>query len=108
MEEKNVLEHVGPIVATEEAADASREVFADLDRRIRTIEAAIDELRSMKAQAEPTSAGRKTFAAHPASILAKGTPEQGDGATVDEALRSLSIEQRIAVKNGLLRAGLLR
>lgn len=108
MEEKSVLEHVGPIVATEEPAGVSHEAFADLERRIQEIEAAISDLRSMKAQAEPVAAGRKTVGVNRATILAKGGPEQSESATVDEALRSLSIEQRIAVKSGLVRAGLLR
>ena len=108
MEEKNVLEHVGPIVATEEPVDTAHAAMADLDRRIREIEAAIGELRSMKAQAEPAASGRKTVPAHGGSFLAKGAHEPGEAAPVDEVLRSLSIEQRIAVKSGLLRAGLLR
>ncbi len=109
MEEKNVLEHVGPIVATEEpAVDASHAALADMDRRIREIEAMIGDLRSMKAQSEHPFAGRKTVAAHGTSVLAKGNHEQTEGASVDEALRSLSVEQRIAVKSGLLRAGLFR
>ncbi len=108
MEERNVLEHVGPIVATEEAEHAGQEALADLDRRIRDLETAIGEFRSMKAQGEPVLHVRKTVSAHGPSILAKGAADAGESATVDEALRSLSVEQRIAVKSGLLRAGLLR
>ncbi len=108
MEEKNVLESVGPIVATEEPGDAALAAWADFDRRIRDIEAVVQELRSMKAQGEPSFAGRKTVPVHQASILAKSTQEQVEGTPVDDALRSLSVEQRIAVKSGLLRAGLLR
>lgn len=82
------------IVAT--AEDAQEAAIAELDRRIRELEAAIGDLRSVKASAVGS---RKTSAA----MMAKGT----DAADVDEAFRSLSVEQRIAVKSGLMRAGLL-
>lgn len=107
MEELNVLEHVGPIVATEEA-EAADPAMAALERRIRDIEDMVGELRTMKAQGEFAPAGRKTVPTQQGSILAKGASEPGEKASVDEALCSLSVEQRIAVKSGLLRAGLLR
>jgi paraquat-inducible protein B len=82
------------IVATE---DESFQVgFAELDRRIRELEAAMGDMRSVKASA---SVGRKTSA----SMMAKGA----EASDMDEAFRSLSVEQRIAVKSGLMRAGLL-
>ena len=99
MEEEIGLESLGPIVATE--ATPTEDAIAELDRRIRAMEAAIGDLRSVKAQEAP--AGRKTVAA--ASLAAKGAEPQA--ASVDDALRSLSVEQRIAVKSGLMRAGLL-
>ncbi len=108
MEEKNVLEHVGPIVATEEPVDSAHAAMADLDRRIRQVEAAIGELRSEQLDIVPAQLRRKTVPAHGGSFLAKGAHEPNEAAPVDEVLRSLSIEQRIAVKSGLLRAGLLR
>jgi hypothetical protein len=94
-------EAVGPIVAAEEPQSPNAAALAELDRRIRELEAAIGDFRTVKAQG--TSAGRKTA---PASLMARG--EGADAASVDDALRSLSLEQRIAVKSGLLRAGLLR
>ena len=99
MEEMNELEIAGPIVAACEPVPAE-DAIAELDRRIRELEAAIGDLRTVKAEG---STGRKT--ATTASLMAKGS--QVEGASVDEALRSLSVEQRIAVKSGLLRAGLL-
>jgi hypothetical protein len=103
---EQTTEVVGPIVATEATQE---QALADLDRRIREIETAIGDLQSVKASAsQPTAAhraeaqpGRKTHVA----VMAKGTEPQS--ASVDDALRSLSVEQRIAVKSGLMRAGLL-
>ena len=70
-----------------------------------------DELQQRLAEAEKTIAtlkasGRKTVAGGAASLVAK---EGGslDAGAMDAALGSLSVEQRIAVKAGLLRAGLV-
>jgi hypothetical protein len=98
MEETNEMQSVGPIVATEAAV--AEQAIAELDRRICEIEAAIGDLRSVRAE----GAGRKTVAS--GSLMAKGA-EDVRGASVEDALRSLSVEQRIAVKSGLMRAGLL-
>jgi hypothetical protein len=90
---------VGPIVAT---VDTERE--AELERRLEEAEARIAELT---AAASP--AGRKTLPSGMASMLAKQgvTVESMEAGALDGALSSLSIEQRIAVKAELLRAGLL-
>jgi hypothetical protein len=50
--------------------------------------------------------GRKTEVSYAPRLLAKGA-EPVRPAAVDDALSSLSVEQRFAVKAGLLRAGLL-
>ena len=100
-------EHVGRIVATVETA---RE--AELERRLAEAEARIAELT---ASAAPQTWGRKTLPGGMASMLAKQgvTLELGAaGASIetgalDGALSSLGIEQRIAVKSELRRAGLL-
>ncbi|AFL86488.1 hypothetical protein Terro_0137 [Terriglobus roseus DSM 18391] len=97
MEEEIRMEVLGPIVATE--STPTEDAIAELDRRIRAMESAIGDLRSVKAQ--EGSVGRKTMAA----FAAKGIEAQAG--SVDEALRSLSLEQRIAVKSGLMRAGML-
>jgi paraquat-inducible protein B len=92
-------ESVGRIVATVESA---RE--AELERRLEEAEARIAELTAVAAPA-----GRKTLPSGMASMLAKQgiTVESMEAGAIDAALSSLSIEQRIAVKAELLRAGLL-
>jgi hypothetical protein len=92
-------ESVGRIVATVESA---RE--AELERRLEEAEARIAELTAAAA-----TAGRKTLPSGMASMLAKQgvTVESMEAGAIDAALSSLSIEQRIAVKAELLRAGLL-
>jgi hypothetical protein len=102
-------EHVGRIVATVESA---RE--AELERKLAEAEARIVALTA-SAVVAPQAAGRKTLPVGMASMLAKQglSLEVGDGAVsleagaIDGALASLSIEQRIAVKSELRRAGLL-
>lgn len=94
-------EHVGRIVATVESA---RE--AELERKLVEAEARIAELT---AGAASQASGRKTLPVGMASMLAKQgvTVESMDAGAIDGALSSLSIEQRIAVKAELMRAGLL-
>lgn len=124
MEDMNTAETIGPIVATADPVPHAltessvlhnhtahaelRAGMAALEARIQHLEAEVRELRSMKASAETVPAGRKTVPFAPVSLLAKGTAEQPGAPSVDDALRSLSIEQRIAVKSGLLRAGWMR
>ena len=90
---------VGPIVA---AVESERE--AELERRLEEAEARIAELTAAAA-----TAGRKTLPSGMASMLAKQgvTVESMEAGAIDAALSSLSIEQRIAVKAELQRAGLL-
>ncbi len=123
MEEMITAETIGPIVATVDPlphaltessvlhnATAHAELkagMAALEARIQRLETEVQEMRSVKASAETTPAGRKTVPFAPVALLAKGAAEPG-AASVDDALRSLSIEQRIAVKSGLLRAGLMK
>lgn len=94
---------VGRIVATVESA---RE--AELERKLAAAEARIAELTASAAAAEP--AGRKTLSSGMTAMLSKqGVVVDGlEAGAVDAALGSLSIEQRIAVKSELMRAGLLR
>jgi hypothetical protein len=106
-------EAVGPIVATVEDGPSLHE--QELERRLAEAEA---KLVQLQAQASPATqpAGRRTLATGTASLLAKqgvavdatGTGGMAlEAAALDGALASLSIEQRIAVKAELLRAGLL-
>ena len=91
---------VGRIVATVESA---RE--AELERKLAEAERVIAELRATGSAG--IAAGRKTAVA--VTVMAKGLGEGvSELASVDMALQSLSVEQRIAVKAEMLRAGLLR
>jgi len=107
-------EAVGPIVATVDDGPSLRE--QELERRLAEAEAKLVQLQA-QAQAAPAmqQVGRRTLAPGTASLLAKqgvAVDATGGGmaleaAALDGALSSLSIEQRIAVKAELLRAGLL-
>lgn len=88
-------EAIGPIVAT---IESSRE--ADLAERLEAAEKTIAELRA----AANTSTGRRTV---PVSLAARHDGAAADAGAIDAALTSLSMEQRIAVKSQLLRAGLI-
>jgi hypothetical protein len=107
-------ERVGRIIATVESA---RE--AELEQKLADAEARIAEL-SATAAVHPVavlsqSAGRKTLPAGMVAMLAKQgvALEVGAGSVsieagaLDGALAGLSIEQRIAVKAEMRRAGLL-
>ncbi len=79
---------------------------ADLAERLAATER---ELAELKAAAAPSALGalRKTMPAATAEMLAKHGVGEGpvDVRTLDAALAGLSLEQRIAVKSQLLRAG---
>ena len=91
------------ISATVEAAAAARE--AELSARLATME---QELAELKAAAQSSAASvRHTLPSGTAEMLAKHGIGDGpvDVKTLDAALGGLSLEQRIAVKSQLLRAG---
>ena len=92
-------ETVGRIVATVESV---RE--AELEKKLAEAEAKIAEL-----SAAGVVGGRKTSAAGVGRMFGKdGSMGEGlDAGTIDAALTSLSVEQRIAVKSALLRAGMV-
>lgn len=94
---------IGRIVAT---VESQRE--AELEAKLAAAEAKIAELQA-RASAGTESAGRKTLPASMTTLLAKQgvTLDSIEASAIDAALASLSIEQRIAVKSQLLRAGLL-
>jgi hypothetical protein len=94
---------IGRISATVEAA---------LEERLATAEAKIVQLEAeavAKHAPEEVTNGRKTMPVAMANILAKPgvTIDSLDAGALDTALGSLSIEQRIAVKAQLMRAGVL-
>jgi hypothetical protein len=94
---------ISRIVAT---VESRRE--ADLEAKLAAAELKIAELQAQGAAGAPI-AGRKTLPTAMTSLLAK----QGvavdflEAGSLDAALVSLSVEQRIAVKSQLMRAGLL-
>lgn len=115
LEEQNMAMtgQVQKIVATVEQGSGSVTAAAndrvyELERKLREAELQISELR---AQASPlTTSRRKTVTAATASLLAKqgiSNLDSIEAGSLDAALNALSIEQRIAVKSQLLRAGLL-
>ncbi|HEY5381861.1 MAG TPA: hypothetical protein VIJ65_06370 [Acidobacteriaceae bacterium] len=90
------------IVAT---VETQRET--ELERKLAEAEAKIAEM--IAASAGQQQAGRKTLPASMTSMLAKQgvAVESMEAGALDGALASLSVEQRIAVKSELMRAGLL-
>ncbi|HEY4009672.1 MAG TPA: hypothetical protein VGM11_05935 [Acidobacteriaceae bacterium] len=91
------------IVAT---VETQRE--AELERKLAEAEAKIAELVASAAHAQQPT-GRKTLPTTMATMLAKQgvVMDSVEAGAIDGALTSLSIEQRIAVKAELMRAGLL-
>lgn len=80
------------------SASALRKQVADLERNNANLREQVQR------------AGRKTLPATVSTLLAKGGMEEGSPLEIEKlekALGSLSVEQRIAVKAEMLRAGLL-
>ncbi len=87
---------------------ASNERIYELERKLHEASMQIAELRAQGSA--PASSGRKTVTAATVSLLAKqgiSNLDSIEAGSLDAALTALSIEQRIAVKSQLLRAGLL-
>ncbi|MGC9291819.1 MAG: hypothetical protein ACP5EP_03740 [Acidobacteriaceae bacterium] len=104
---------VQKIVATvEQGAEmpltATAERVAELERKLREAEL---QIAVLQAQAAPVPAtGRKTVSSATVTLLAKqgiSNLEAIEAGALDNALQGLSMEQRIAVKAQLFRAGLL-
>ncbi len=102
-------ETIGRIVAT---VEGRRE--AELEEKLAAAEAEIAELKAAAACVPmAVTHGRKTMPVGMASLLAKQGVSVDSGVTsleagaLDAAMSSLSVEQRIAVKSQLMRAGLL-
>lgn len=88
-----------------EPETTNNEATQRLQERIAELEKSNSDL---KAQAMRTA--RKTLPPMVSAILAKSGTEEGETiekATLNKALQSLSVEQRIAVKAELARAGLI-
>ncbi len=91
------------ISATVESAAADRR-FVELAEKLAAAER---ELAEVKAAANPVNPLRRTMPAATTEMLAKHGIGEGpvDVHALDAALSGLSLEQRIAVKTQLLRAG---
>lgn len=104
---------VQKIVATVEQAPSTAQAAGDeriheLERQLQEAVVQITELRAQSSSSRPT--GRKTVTAATVSLLAKqgiSSLESIEAASLDAALAGLSVEQRLAVKSQLLRAGVL-
>jgi hypothetical protein len=97
-------ESIGRIVAT---VEARRET--ELEEKLAAAEAEIAELRAAASVSATVTHGRKTLPVAMVNLLAKQgvTVDSMEAGALDAALVSLSLEQRIAVKAQLMRAGLL-
>jgi hypothetical protein len=93
-------------VETEREAELERKLV-QAEARIAEAEGKIAELVASASAAQP--AGRKTLPTRMATMLAKQgvVMDSVEAGAIDGALSSLSIEQRIAVKSELMRAGVL-
>jgi hypothetical protein len=100
---------VPKLVAAVEAEPAAR--LAELEVRLKAVEEQVADLRAKAAgNVAVAASARKTLPVAAAHLLAKhgiDTLEQVNGGALDAALTGLSLEQRIAVKSQLIRAGLL-
>ncbi|HEX6773846.1 MAG TPA: hypothetical protein VF126_17555 [Acidobacteriaceae bacterium] len=95
---------VARIVATVDATADTRQ--RELERKLEEAEQQIAELKAQAA----ASTGRKTVPATTVQLLAKqgiGSVDGLEAGSLDTALTGLSLEQRIAVKAQLIRAGAL-
>lgn len=95
---------VAKIVATVDATGDARQ--RDLERKLEEAEQRIAELKAQAAAAN----GRKTLPVATMQLLAKqgiGSVDGLEAGSLDAALTGLSLEQRVAVKAQLIRAGAL-
>ncbi|MDP9268585.1 MAG: hypothetical protein M3P27_09730 [Acidobacteriota bacterium] len=102
-------EKIDRIVATIEEREADSDAAARkaLEARVAELERANTEL---KAEAARAGAQRKTLPPLVSAILAKNGYEQSEKVepeVLDKTLAALSVEQRIAVKSEMARAGLI-
>ena len=90
------------------AAGLLEQTVQHLEEKLAAAEQKIADLQARSTTVAP-AAGRKTLPTAMTSLLAKQgvTVDSLEAGALDAALTSLSLEQRIAVKAQLLRAGLL-
>ncbi len=88
-----------------EPETAQSEATQQLQERVAELEKSNNDLKAQAARA-----ARKTLPPMVSAILAKSGTEEGERiekAVLDKTLQSLSVEQRIAVKAELARAGMI-
>lgn len=93
------------VAAVEEHPASSDDSRQSLEARVAELEKANHDLRAQAARQ-----ARKTMSPLVTAVLSKSGAEFGDrmdAAVVDKALQSLSVEQRIAVKAEMARAGMI-
>ena len=107
--EQQESERTGEVRKMVAAVEASRET--ELQKKLEAAELKIAELQAqIEAKAETAKPVRRTVATSTAQFLAKqgiASLESLEAGTLDAALNGLSLEQRIAVKAQLLRAGVV-
>jgi SMC interacting uncharacterized protein involved in chromosome segregation len=94
------VEERGKPEITAESNDATK-----LEKRVAELEKANTELK-----AQAVRMGRKTLSPLVSGLLSKNFPDTGDrldSATLSKTLQGLSVEQRIAVKAEMARAGMI-
>lgn len=85
--------------------DSGTGTASQLEKRVAELERANTELK-----AQAVRMGRKTLSPLVSGLLGKSFPEVGDkldSAALSKTLQSLSVEQRIAVKAEMARAGMI-
>jgi hypothetical protein len=99
---ESLNQKVDRIVAAIESADVHAQGEAGLRERV-------EELERENVALQVQASGRKTMSPLTSSVLAKGAieGERLEGGALEKALQALSVEQRIAVKAELARAGML-
>ena len=94
------------VAAVEErGAEAGGDSARELGRRVAELEKANSDLKAQAARLT-----RKTLSPFVSALLAKNNAEPGEkleAAALDKTLQSLSVEQRIAVKAEMARAGMI-
>jgi predicted RNase H-like nuclease (RuvC/YqgF family) len=88
-----------------EAADRGNARPGKLEERVAELEKANNDLKAQAARM-----ARKTLSPLVTALLSKSSTEPGDKldpATLDQTMRALSVEQRIAVKAEMARAGMI-
>lgn len=94
------------VAAVEErGVDVNAASSRELERRVAELEKANSDLKAQAAHAT-----RKTLSPFVSALLAKNGAEAGEkleSGALDKTLQSLSVEQRIAVKAEMARAGMI-